>query len=149
MQLHWPNSSRSSISSIRFDPIDAHSVVDFFQFILLHTKHRRSQVYTSSYDGTVRSTSFVSGISTEIFHDETALPTTIDLPSHGHEMWIADSNGGVTHLDLREDKSKARWYQLSEDKIGCISVNPVDTNFLLTTSNSRVLRYRAIIPCPQ
>ncbi|EKM55479.1 uncharacterized protein PHACADRAFT_208996 [Phanerochaete carnosa HHB-10118-sp] len=122
MQLHWPNSSHSSISSIRFDPIDAHSV------------------YTSSYDGTIRTTSFVSSISTEILYNENALPTTMDLPPHGHEMWIADSNGGVTHLDLREDKSKARWYQLSEDKIGCLSVNPVVTNLLLTTSNSRVLR---------
>ncbi|GJE95189.1 WD40 repeat domain-containing protein [Phanerochaete sordida] len=122
IQLHWPNSSRSSISSIKFDPIDAHSV------------------YTSSYDGTIRTTSFVSAISTELYHDENALPTTIDLPPHGHEMWIADSNGGVTHLDLRQDKSKARWYQLSEDKIGCLSVNPVETHFLLTTSNSRVLR---------
>lgn len=122
IQLHWPNSSRSSISSIRFDPVDAHSV------------------YTSSYDGTIRSTSFVSGISTEIYHEENALPTTLDLPPHGHEMWIADTNGGVTHLDLRQDKSKARWYQLSEDKIGCCSINPVQTHLLLTTSNSRVLR---------
>lgn len=102
-------------------------------------------MYTSSYDGTVRHTSFVSAISQELYHDESALPTALDLPPHGHEMWISDTNGGVTHLDLREDKSKARWYQLSEDKIGCVSINPVDPNFFLTASNSRVLRYVTVL----
>lgn len=83
----------------------------------------------------------MSAISEELYHDEDALPTSLDLLPHGHEIWISDTSGGVIHLDLRQDKSKARRYQLSEDKIGCVSVNPVNTNFLLTTSNSRVLRY--------
>lgn len=97
------------------------------------------QVFTSSYDQTVRQTSFVSGISQEVFSHESQI-SSFDLLPHGHEMWISDVDGGVTHLDLREDKSKARWYGLSDKKIGCISVNPVNTNFLLTASNSRALR---------
>lgn len=67
--------------------------------------------------------------------------SSIDVVPSGHEMWIADINGGVTHLDLREDKSKGKWYQLSNQKIGCVSVNPTRPNFLLTASNTRELRF--------
>lgn len=55
-------------------------------------------------------------------------------------MWISDALGGVTHLDLREDKSKARWYGLSDQKIGSLSLNPTQPNFMVTASNSRALR---------
>lgn len=55
-------------------------------------------------------------------------------------MRISDALGGVTHLDLREDKSKARWYGLSDQKIGSLSLNPTQPNFMVTASNSRALR---------
>lgn len=71
---------------------------------------------------------------------EDTLISSIDLTPKGNEMWISDSLGGLTHLDLREDDSKARWYQLSDQKIGSVSINPVNPNFLLTASNSRVLK---------
>ncbi|KAI0692398.1 WD40-repeat-containing domain protein [Cytidiella melzeri] len=122
MQVHWPATAGSSISTVKFDPIDSHSV------------------FTSSYDCTVRCTSFVSGISREVFHNEDIQLQSIDLTPTGHELWASDVSGGVTHLDLREDKSKARWYQLSANKIGCVSINPVDPVFLLTASNSKALR---------
>jgi len=55
-------------------------------------------------------------------------------------MWISDGAGGVTHLDLRQDRSNARRYALSDAKIGSVSVNPTRPNFLLTASNSRFLK---------
>jgi WD repeat-containing protein 76 len=55
-------------------------------------------------------------------------------------MWISDGSGGVTHLDLREYSSQHRRYELSEQKIGCLSLNPVQTQYLLTSSNNRQLR---------
>ena len=55
-------------------------------------------------------------------------------------MWIADGAGGVTHLDLREDKSDARRYTLSNAKIGSVSINPTHPSFLLTASNNRYLK---------
>ena len=64
----------------------------------------------------------------------------MDMTPSGHELWLSDDTGGLSHVDLREDNSKARWYQLSDNKIGSVSINPVDTSFLLTASNSRVLR---------
>ncbi|KZP19487.1 WD40 repeat-like protein [Athelia psychrophila] len=122
LQTHWPATSKSSISCVKFDPIDSHNV------------------YTSAYDSTIRALSFTTSISREIFHAPDALITSIDLPSSGHEMWVSDSLGGLTHLDLREDKTaRPRWYGLSDHKIGCISVNPREPHFLLTASNSKML----------
>ncbi|KAI0065378.1 WD40 repeat-like protein [Artomyces pyxidatus] len=122
LQPHWPATSKSSISCIKFDPLDAHSV------------------YTSAYDCTIRSLSFTSGVSREVFSTDDVLVTSFDIPPASHEMWVSDTSGGLTHLDLREDKSRARWYQLSEQKIGCVSVNPVNPAFLVTASNSRSLK---------
>lgn len=106
-------------------------------FILIYLQ----QIYTSSYDCTIRSLSFVSGTSKEIYATEDGvLISSIDLVPTGHEMWISDTSGGVTHLDLRQAKSKARRYQLSDNKIGSISVNPTRTSFLLTASNNRFIK---------
>ncbi|KII88441.1 hypothetical protein PLICRDRAFT_161539 [Plicaturopsis crispa FD-325 SS-3] len=122
LQQHWPATSKSSISCIKVDPIDSDSI------------------YTSSYDCTIRTLSFTSGISREIFTTEDALISSMDLAPSGHEMWISDALGGVIHLDLRQDKSKARWYALSDQKIGSVSVNPTNPHLLLTASNNRMLK---------
>ncbi|KAF8892545.1 WD40 repeat-like protein [Infundibulicybe gibba] len=123
LQCHWPATSKSSISCIKFDPINSHNL------------------YTSSYDCTIRCLSFTSGISREIYStDEAALITSIDLTPDGHEMWISDGQGGAAHLDLREDSSRARWYGLSDLKIGSISINPTSPHFVLTASNNRSLK---------
>ena len=87
-------------------------------FYCLRANLTLAQVFTSSYDCTVRKLSFTSGISTEVFSMEDTLITGIDLPVAGNEMWASDAAGGITHLDLREDKSKARWYQVSDQKVG-------------------------------
>lgn len=126
LQMHWPATSKSSISSIKFDPVDSHSV------------------FTTAYDCTVRQWSFTSGASREVlsFGDST-LVSGLDIPPQGNELWVSDSLGGLTHLDLRQHKSKAKRYQLAQHKIGSISVNPVNTFALLTASNNRYLRFVA------
>ncbi|EIW85143.1 WD40 repeat-like protein [Coniophora puteana RWD-64-598 SS2] len=122
LQNHWPASPKSSISSIKFDPTDAHSVI------------------TASYDCTIRRLSFISGISEELFSSEDTLVSNIDLAPNQHEMWISTANGTIINLDLRQDKSKARWYDLQDQKIGSISVNPTNPHYLLTASNNRTLK---------
>ncbi|KAH9952172.1 WD40 repeat-like protein [Amylocystis lapponica] len=122
LQLHWPATSKSSISAIKFDPINAHNV------------------FTSSYDCTIRSLSFTTGIAQEIYSTEDVLISSIDLNPNGHELWVSDANGGLTHLDIREDRSKAKWYQLSDQKIGSVSINPTNPRYLVTASNSRALK---------
>ncbi|KAJ7063356.1 WD40-repeat-containing domain protein, partial [Mycena amicta] len=122
LQLHWPATSKSSISSLKLDPINSHNI------------------YTSSYDCTVRSTSFPSGVSREVFATEDVLICSIDVAPTGHDMWISDAVGGVWHRDLRLDKSVTTRYGLSDQKVGCVSINPTRPNFLVTSSNSRSLK---------
>ncbi|KAG8896634.1 hypothetical protein FRB99_008791, partial [Tulasnella sp. 403] len=135
LQMHWPASSKSSVSCIKFDPIDAHSVI------------------TSSYDCTIRQTSFLSGISTELFYLEDELISSFDLPPTGNEVWISDTSGGLSHIDMRESiKACRRWdVNGTGHKIGCVSINPVSTYFLVTASNDRHLRLwdaRKLTPLP-
>jgi len=68
------------------------------------------------------------------------LINSFDLPPTGNEIWASDELGGLSHIDLRQDKSKARRWELSEKKTGCVSINPVQPHMLLVSSNSRILR---------
>jgi hypothetical protein len=102
---------------------------------------RTLQVYTSSYDCTVRHLSFTTGTSREVFHTgDGDLASAVELAPAGHAMWIANGRGWLTHADLREPAHSAVSFQLAEDKVGCVSVNPVDTHLLLTASNDRTVR---------
>jgi hypothetical protein len=99
-------------------------------------------VYTSSYDCTIRRTSFTSGISTEVFAYDDILISAFDFTKNGHVLWISDTKGGVTHFDTRGSRHEATRFQLSvKDKIGCVSLNPVDDCSLLAASNDRTLKY--------
>ncbi|KAF8447319.1 WD40-repeat-containing domain protein [Boletus edulis BED1] len=122
LQQHWPATAKSSISSIRIDPIDSH------------------RLYTTSYDCTVRQLTFVSGVSRQIYSSSDVLISSLELSPSGHEMWISDVSGGATHLDLREGPSHTRWYGLSDQKIGSVSINPTSPHLILTASNSRSLK---------
>ncbi|CAE6429650.1 unnamed protein product [Rhizoctonia solani] len=124
LQPHWPKTSKSSISSIRINPRDAHSI------------------FTASYDGTLRVTDFVSGISKELAYTEDYLATSVDLAPNGYELWMSDSGGSIQHLDTREgyQSRSRRWQLTAREKIGCVSVNPVAPHLLLTASNNRTMR---------
>ncbi|KAJ3520849.1 hypothetical protein NMY22_g12562 [Coprinellus aureogranulatus] len=121
IQLHWPATPKSSISCVKLDPIDAHNI------------------FTSSYDTTVRSLSFTTGQSREIFSTEN-LVNCIDVAPHGNELWISDSQGWVTHLDPREGKGKPRSYALSDNKVGSVSINPTRPHYIVTASNTRYIK---------
>ncbi|KAK0450927.1 WD40 repeat-like protein [Armillaria borealis] len=101
LQVHWPATSKSSISCVKFNPVDYHTV------------------YTSAYDCTIRNLSFTTGVSRQIFSSDETLLCSIDLTPTGNEMWVSDAAGGLTHLDLRQHQSKGTWYGLSDQKIGC------------------------------
>jgi WD repeat-containing protein 76 len=64
----------------------------------------------------------------------------MDVTPDGHELWISDAMGGLTHMDLREPSHRASWFAMSDNKIGCVSINPVQPHFLVTASNSRSLK---------
>ncbi|QRW00614.1 DNA damage-binding protein CMR1 [Ceratobasidium sp. AG-Ba] len=122
LQPHWPQTSKSSISAIKISPRDGHTV------------------FTSSYDGTLRSTSFVTEISTELVATRGHLLSSFDLSQDGKELWVSDSSGRLLHVDVREHSTTRRWQLTEKEKIGCVSVNPVVPHLLLTASNNRTLR---------
>ena len=99
------------------------------------------QVFTSAYDCTLRETSFVSNMSREVFAMENTLICSFDISSSGNEIWISDAEGGLSHVDPREEKSKVLRWELSGSKIGCVSVNPTNPEMLLVASNDRTLKY--------
>lgn len=68
------------------------------------------------------------------------LINSFDISPTGNEIWASDELGGLSHIDLREEKGKARRWELSDKKTGCVSINPVQPHLLLVSSNSRTLR---------
>ncbi|EJU05588.1 WD40 repeat-like protein [Dacryopinax primogenitus] len=123
LQPHWPATSKSSISCVKIDPLNAQCM------------------YTTAYDCTLRHTSFESSVSREIFSLEKTLLSTVDITPSGQELWISDVQGGLTHLDIREPRySAVRWSINEAQKIGCVSVNPTSPHLLLTASNDRTIK---------
>ena len=120
--------ARSAITAMKVDPVDGSGVSGRPGIELT------LQVYTSSYDCSLRHLDFRSGTSREMFSfpDENMLITHFDLTPDGHSAWIADKDGGVSHCDLRGG-DRRRWVVMEEgraSKLGGISVNrasrPVD-----------------------
>ncbi|KAG8888298.1 hypothetical protein FRB98_008044 [Tulasnella sp. 332] len=81
-------------------------------------------------------------MSREVFALDDVLIASFDLPPNGHEMWISDVSGCLSHVDLRQDKKHARRWDVNGtgQKIGCVSVNPVTPHILATASNDRTLK---------
>jgi len=115
LQVHWPAIAQSSISCIRFDPIDGHSVVQIRSSLSLSLSlsHPTASEGICAYHSLVHSFAFTSGISPSM---DKMLITNVDLPPASHKMWFLDAEGWQTHLDLRGDKTKRRAYQFSEQK---------------------------------
>lgn len=78
----------------------------------------------------------MTGISFGVCH----FRSTID--SYWLSSWyaVSDNRGGVLHADLREDKMKGKRWKLSESKIGCISVNPANQHYFVTSQLNREIR---------
>lgn len=87
------------------------------------------QLYTASYDCSLRAISFSDCVSRELFSmpDEDMLITHFDLAPDGNQAWIADKNGGISHADFREGKlgGRRRWVVSGERaaKLGGLSIN--------------------------
>ncbi|KAH6918530.1 WD40-repeat-containing domain protein [Coprinopsis sp. MPI-PUGE-AT-0042] len=121
IQLHWPATAKSSISSIKIDPVDPHNL------------------YTSSYDTTVRELNFTTGQSREIYASDDLI-SCIDVTPSGREMWLSDTAGWVTHIDLREPNEKRKSFAFSDQKVGSVSINPAYPHILATASNNRTVK---------
>jgi hypothetical protein len=100
------------------------------------------QLYTLSYDSTLRKLSYETGVSTELLSwSNRTLPSSMDFEPGSPVIWISDQDGRVTRVDTRAPKYEVQRWRLSSVKIGCVSVNPTNPSAILCASNDRTMKY--------
>ncbi|KAK9313336.1 WD40-repeat-containing domain protein [Lipomyces starkeyi] len=100
------------------------------------------KVYTSSYDGSIRSVDFTTGVSSEIYYGGLG-----GEPDAVSEIHFADQNllyfstleGELGRLDLRTPKDITK-FRLHEKKIGGFSLHPSAPHFCATASLDRSMK---------
>ena len=115
-----------TISSFQFSPVNP------------------SQLYTSSYDSSLRLLDLNKSTSTEIYGPS---DTSLDEPLSGievdptapHMLYFSRLDGYVGRTDIRTPNT-TDVFELSEKKIGGFSLHPGNPNFIATASLDRYLR---------
>ncbi|CAH7683036.1 WD40-repeat-containing domain protein [Phakopsora pachyrhizi] len=86
-------------------------------------------IFTSSYDRSVRQLNFETQSSSEILDGDQLgsdgdqnLFSAFEFINEGREIWCSDTNGGLSHYDLRLPKTSARRWNVSYKKIGCVNI---------------------------
>lgn len=140
--------TKGTISALRFSPTNGHTV-RFFSSVSVVAEHR-VQIFSSSYDTTLRQIDFETGQSVMVVNaDDIAaeeegegetLLSGFDITRNGQELWVSDNAGGLLHRDLREPLNKTRRWHLDDKKIGCVSLNPIDEYHLATAHLTRDMR---------
>ncbi|WFD01068.1 hypothetical protein MYAM1_003829 [Malassezia yamatoensis] len=135
LQVH----ARSPVGCLRIDPQNS------------------DQIYSSSYDASIRVFSLSSCISTEVWAGSSDIqfseldifaPITqanVATPTPEPQLdekslWVADNRGGLTHLDIRTKQPVARRWRVSDKKIGAMSLNAAAPHCIATASNDRTMR---------
>jgi len=91
--------------------------------------YRSFQLYSASYDCSLRHLDFTTLQSQELFafDDEDTLINHFDITPNGNEAWLSDKNGGMSHVDFRENRGeRRRWVVQGEGraaKLGGLSIN--------------------------
>ncbi|KAJ2962519.1 hypothetical protein NQZ79_g2351 [Umbelopsis isabellina] len=106
---------------------------------MMYNPGNASQLYTSSYDGTIQYFDMEKATFVNALEDkDSGLPfTNFDMTHDGQNIWFSTSDGTVGHYDMRSPKSNHSTYNLREKKVGCISLNLADQNYLACASNDR------------
>ncbi|BGP14053.1 hypothetical protein JCM10213_002348 [Rhodosporidiobolus nylandii] len=122
----WKGHLGSSVSCLKFRP----GVKD--------------EIYSCSYDATLRTHHFERGFSEEVIDadqwSDEALLHTFDFDPTGNEIWASDHNGGLIWRDLREAKDKAKRWSIDGHKVGCISLNPANPDMAVSSHLKRAMR---------
>ncbi|GAA5970067.1 hypothetical protein JCM11641_000252 [Rhodosporidiobolus odoratus] len=122
----WKGHLANSVSCLKFRPGDG------------------KQLFSSAYDGTLRSHHFERGISEEIIDGDRwtdeGLIHSFDFDPTGNELWASDNNGGLMVRDLREPKEKAKRWDIDGYKVGCVSINPANSSMAATSHLKRYMR---------
>lgn len=104
-----------------------------------------NQVYSASYDSSIRKFDLQKGVSVEAFAPEEAdgdLPVScIAIPSTEPNMlYFSTLHGSFGRQDLRTKSSEAEIWQLCDKKIGGFSVHPLYPHLVATASLDRMLK---------
>ncbi|KAK3103121.1 hypothetical protein FSP39_016628 [Pinctada imbricata] len=121
---------------------------DSFDGVLAYTPHSRpinctrfspynwSQVFTSSYDGTLRSCDIEKGVFDEIYSltEDSSLLKSFDFLS-AHSLLVSQQDGDVALVDTRAKGAEAEHlYWLHDKSLRTLSIHPVDKNIFVTAS---------------
>ncbi|KAK4058898.1 hypothetical protein OIO90_000344 [Microbotryomycetes sp. JL221] len=120
---HWKQHYRT-VSTLKFAP------------------HDYNNLYSGSYDCTLRRLNFETGIHEEVidadhwdsYNEQDNLIHSFDFDLTGHNLWAVDNQGGLIHRDLREPMEAARRWaaDAKKRKIGGVSVNPSNPSIAVT-----------------
>lgn len=115
--------------------------ISSFQFSPLNP----SQLYTSSYDSSLRLLDLATSKSTEIYSpadpslDEPLSGVEVD-PQSPHVLYFSRLDGHLGRTDTRARSTAPEIFQLSEKKIGGFSLHPANPHFVATASLDRFMR---------
>ena len=103
-----------------------------------------NNIYSSSYDCTVRKFDLQSGIATEAFapstEDEDSGISCIAIPATDPNLlYFSNLDGSFGRHDMRT-KSETETYQLSAKKIGGFSLHPLQPHMIATASLDRTVK---------
>ncbi|GAA6026826.1 hypothetical protein JCM8097_005887 [Rhodosporidiobolus ruineniae] len=122
----WQGHMQNAVSSIKFRP------------------NEYKQVYSSSYDNTIRSHHFERGISEEVIdgdlYEDDGLIHSFDFDPTGNEVWASDNDGGLLFRDLRAPMDTVKRWNLDKWKIGCVTINPANPGLAATAHLKRYMR---------
>ncbi|CAG8440578.1 13248_t:CDS:2 [Cetraspora pellucida] len=103
-----------------------------------------NNLYTCSYDGSIRSFDFNHAKFVEAFaYSESRndyFLSSMDMDPNGQIIYFSTNNGKFGIKDIREPIDTFTEYKLLEHKIGCISINKIQPQYLATSSLDRTLR---------
>ncbi|KAF0391066.1 WD40 repeat-like protein [Gigaspora margarita] len=105
-----------------------------------------NHLYTCSYDGSIRSFDFNQAKFMDTFiygeddDDSEYFLSSMDMDPNGQRIYFSTNHGHFGIKDIREPAEKFTEYKLHEDKIGCISINKIHPQYLVTSSRDRTMR---------
>ncbi|CAG8800252.1 15789_t:CDS:1, partial [Gigaspora rosea] len=104
-----------------------------------------NHLYTCSYDGSIRSFDFNQAKFMETFiyseaEDSEYLLSSMDMDPNGQIIYLSTNHGQFGIKDIREPAEKFTEYKLHQNKIGCISINKIHPQYLVTSSKDKSMR---------
>lgn len=96
-------------------------------------------LFTSSYDGSIRYLDLNQAKSIEAFVHNEYTYTHFDMGSTGQIIYFSTNEGPVGVKDIRQPITVFNGYNLHDRKVGCVSLNPIRPELMVTASLDRTM----------